>query len=146
MSTNNLEQLAAAQKANAEVMMALVRTAFNGMEQLAALNLAASRELFNTSVANTQQLLTIKDPQELAKAGEKPNATEQATAKSPATAGGCTQAITWNATIAPSTTPAVPMTNTNSRRGPSLRMPLRSIDNVSSTNAAGSSTRLAIGL
>ena len=36
MSTNNLEQLAAAQKANAEVMMALVRTAFNGMEQLAA--------------------------------------------------------------------------------------------------------------
>lgn len=68
MSHNNLEQLAAAQKANAEVMMALVRTAFNGMEQLAALNLAASRELFNNSVASTQQLLSIKDPQELAKA------------------------------------------------------------------------------
>ena len=40
----------------------------------------------------------------------------------------------------------VPATNTNSSLGPSLRMPLRSIDNVSSTRAAGSSTRLAIGL
>lgn len=65
MSNNNLEQLAAAQKANAEVLMALVRTAFNGMEQLAALNLAASREFFNTGVANTQQLMNVKDPQEM---------------------------------------------------------------------------------
>lgn len=69
MSTNNLEQLTAAQKANAEVMMALVNTAFSGMEQLTALNLAASRDLFHTSVAHTQQLLSIKDPKELAKAG-----------------------------------------------------------------------------
>jgi len=67
MSNNNLEQLAASQKANAEVMMTLVRTAFHGMEQLAALNLAASREFFDASVANTQQLLNVKDPKELAK-------------------------------------------------------------------------------
>lgn len=67
MNNPNLEQLANAQKANADVMMALVRTAFNGMEQLAALNLAASRELFNTSVTNTQQLMNVKDPKELAK-------------------------------------------------------------------------------
>jgi len=67
MSTNNLEQLAASQKANAEVMMTLVRTAFHGLEQLAALNLAASREFFNAGVANTQQLLNAKDPKELAK-------------------------------------------------------------------------------
>jgi phasin family protein len=37
------------------------------MEQLAALNLAASREFFNAGVANTQQLLNAKDPKELAK-------------------------------------------------------------------------------
>ena len=42
-TTPNLEQLAAAQKANAEVMMALPCTAFNGVEQLTALNMAASR-------------------------------------------------------------------------------------------------------
>src|SRR5574343_275385 len=50
MSNANIEQLAQAQKANAEVMMALVRTAFNGIERLTALNMAASREFFNASV------------------------------------------------------------------------------------------------
>jgi phasin family protein len=70
MSTMNLEplqQLANSQKANAEVMMTLVSTAFSGMEKLAALNLAASREFFDSSVSNTQQLMSIKDAQELAK-------------------------------------------------------------------------------
>jgi phasin family protein len=67
MSKQNIEQLAAAQKANAEVMMALLRTAFNGVERLTALNMAASRELFNNTVGNAQQLLGAKDPQELAK-------------------------------------------------------------------------------
>ncbi len=66
MSTN-LDQLAAAQKANTEVMMTLMRTAFEGMEKLAALNMAASREFFNASVANAQQILAAKDAQELAK-------------------------------------------------------------------------------
>lgn len=66
MSKNNLEQLAAAQKANAEVMMALARSAFKGMEQLTALNLSATRDFFNEGVANAQQLLKAKDPQELA--------------------------------------------------------------------------------
>jgi len=67
MSTINLEQLAASQRANAEVMITLARTAFHGMEQLTTLNLAANRELFNAGVANTQQLLDVKDPKELAK-------------------------------------------------------------------------------
>lgn len=67
MSTNNLDQLAAAQKANAEVMTALMRTAFEGMEKLAALNMAASREFFNTSISSAQQMLAAKDAQELAK-------------------------------------------------------------------------------
>ncbi|MDD2742601.1 MAG: phasin family protein [Rhodocyclaceae bacterium] len=67
MSNANMDQLAAAQKANAEVMMALLRTAFNGVERLTALNMAASREFFNTTVAGTQQLLSAKDASELSK-------------------------------------------------------------------------------
>jgi len=67
MSTPNIEQLAAAQKANAEVMTTLMRAAFNGVERLAALNMAASRDFFNTAVSNTQQLLAVKDPSELSK-------------------------------------------------------------------------------
>lgn len=67
MSNPNVEQLAAAQKANAEVMMALLRTAFNGVERLTALNMAASREFFNNTVASTQQLLAAKDAGEIAK-------------------------------------------------------------------------------
>ncbi len=76
MSKPNVEQLAAAQKANAEVMMALVRTAFNGVERLTALNMAASRELFNNTVNNAQQLLGAKDAAEAAKLSNelaKPN-------------------------------------------------------------------------
>ena len=67
MSNPNIDQLAAAQKANAEVMMALVRTAFNGVERLTALNMAASREFFNNTVAGTQQLMSAKDAGDMAK-------------------------------------------------------------------------------
>ena len=67
MSNPNIEQLAAAQQANAEVMMALLRTAFNGVERLTALNMAASREFFNNTVANAQQLMSAKDANAVAK-------------------------------------------------------------------------------
>lgn len=67
MSNPNIEQLTAAQKANAEVMTALLRTAFNGVERLTALNMAASREFFNSTVANAQQLLAAKDAAAIAK-------------------------------------------------------------------------------
>ena len=76
MSKPNMDQLAAAQKANAEVMTALLRTAFNGVERLTALNMAASREFFNNTVSNTQQILGAKDPNEAAKLSSdlaKPN-------------------------------------------------------------------------
>lgn len=67
MSNPNFEQLTAAQKANAEVMTALLRTAFDGVERLTALNMAASREFFNNTMAGTQQLLSAKDPSAVAK-------------------------------------------------------------------------------
>lgn len=67
MSNPNIEQLTAAQKANAEVMMALLQSAFNGVERLTALNMAATRELFNNSVASSQELLSAKDAKDVAK-------------------------------------------------------------------------------
>lgn len=67
MSNPNIEQLAAAQKANTEVLLAVLRTAFNGIERLTALNVAASREFFNNSVANAQQLMAAKDANAVAK-------------------------------------------------------------------------------
>ncbi len=76
MSNPNFEQLTAAQMANAEIMTALLRTAFNGVERLTALNMAASREFLNNTVAGTQQLLSAKDANEAAKLNSelaKPN-------------------------------------------------------------------------
>jgi len=67
MSNPNFEQLTAAQKANAEVMTTLLRTAFSGVERLTALNMAASREFFNNTMAGTQQLLSAKDAGAVAK-------------------------------------------------------------------------------
>ena len=67
MTNPNIEQLTAAQKANAEVMVALVQTAFNGVEKIAELNLAAARDFLNSSVNGTQTLLGAKDVQETSK-------------------------------------------------------------------------------
>ena len=66
MNNPSIEQLAAAQQSNAEVMSALLRTAFNGVERLTALNMAASRDFFNSTVANTQQLMGAKDAKDVA--------------------------------------------------------------------------------
>jgi len=66
----NIEQLATAQKANAEVMMALVRTGFDGIERLTTLNIAASRELLNNVLLNTKEMLNAKDTEELKKINE----------------------------------------------------------------------------
>lgn len=67
MSSPNFDQLASAQKANAEVMTALMRTALNGVERLTALNMAATRDFLNSSMSNTQQLLAAKDASALGK-------------------------------------------------------------------------------
>jgi phasin family protein len=67
MSNPNIEQLAAAQQANVEVMSALLRTAFSGVERLTAINLAVTRDFFNNTVAGTQQLMAAKDASDLSK-------------------------------------------------------------------------------
>ena len=73
MSNPNMEQLAAAQQASTEVMTTLLRTAFTGVERLTAINLAASHDFFNDSVASTQQLMAIKDVTKLNTELAKPN-------------------------------------------------------------------------
>lgn len=65
MANPNLEQLTAAQKANAEVVMALMRTSFEGMQRLAELNMAATREFFNATVSNANTLMSAKDVNDL---------------------------------------------------------------------------------
>lgn len=62
----DFEQMTAAQKANAEVVMALMRTSFEGMQRLAELNMAATREFFNNSVSRANTLLAAKDVNEMA--------------------------------------------------------------------------------
>jgi phasin family protein len=64
--TPDLEQMTAAQKANAEVVMALMRTSFEGMQRLAELNMAATREFFNNTVTRANSLLAAKDVNEVA--------------------------------------------------------------------------------
>lgn len=66
MATPNLEQLTAAQKANAEVVTTLLRTSVEGVQRLAELNLTATRDFFNASVSNANALLTARDANEFA--------------------------------------------------------------------------------
>ena len=76
MSTPEIEQLTAAQKASAEVMTTLMRTAFEGMQKMAELNMAATRDFFNTTVANANTVMSLKDVKDLSKVNEslaKPN-------------------------------------------------------------------------
>lgn len=75
-NTPNFEQVAAAQKANAEVVMALVRASFEGMQRLAELNMNATREFFNQSLGNANTLMAAKDAKDLAAINQqlaKPN-------------------------------------------------------------------------
>lgn len=66
-NTPNFEQLAAAQKANTEVLMAVMRTGFEGVQRIADLNMAATRELFDTTIANANSLMSAKDMNDAAR-------------------------------------------------------------------------------
>ncbi len=59
------EQILATNKANIETLFGLTGKAFEGVEKLAELNVAASRALLAETASQTQSVLSIKDPQEL---------------------------------------------------------------------------------
>jgi phasin family protein len=67
MSNPGLEQLTASQKIGADALLTLIRSSCNGLERLTALNMAAAREFLNNSVANTQQILAVKDVSDLSR-------------------------------------------------------------------------------
>ena len=69
MSKLNLDQIKASQQATAEVVSELARTAFSGIERLANLNMAAGRELFDSTVTNTKQVMNNRNPKEISKMG-----------------------------------------------------------------------------
>ncbi len=59
-----VEQIMAANKANVETLFGLTGKAFEGVEKLVELNLAASRALLAESASQAQTVLNAKDPQE----------------------------------------------------------------------------------
>ncbi|MDR2165594.1 MAG: phasin family protein [Zoogloeaceae bacterium] len=67
MSTPDLEQLSALQKANTELVATLLRTTFNGVERLSALNVNVTRDFLNAAVGNVQQILSARNPGDLTK-------------------------------------------------------------------------------
>ena len=67
MNTNlNLDQAAAASKANIELLLSVAQTALSTAESLAALNLHTVREAFADNAKNAKTLLGAKTPQEAA--------------------------------------------------------------------------------
>ena len=59
------EQLMAAQKANVETLFGLTNKAFEGVEKLVELNVTASKAALTEAAGTSQDLLTVKDAQEL---------------------------------------------------------------------------------
>jgi phasin family protein len=59
------EQLIATQKANLETLFGLTTKAFEGVEKIVELNVAASRAALTEAANHTQALLNVKDAQEL---------------------------------------------------------------------------------
>ncbi|MGL5630901.1 MAG: phasin family protein [Azovibrio sp.] len=64
MNKPKSEQIAATQKANAEAMLALMRSTLDNMEKLANLNLSTMRENLQTGAKNANKILDAKDPQQ----------------------------------------------------------------------------------
>jgi phasin family protein len=71
MSNPDIEQVSVAQKASAELLMAIMRTSFEGMQRLTELNMAAARETYSTTVATTGKLASSKDMSDMARVNQQ---------------------------------------------------------------------------
>ena len=60
-----VEQVVASNKSNLETLFGLTSKAFEGVEKLVELNLAASKAALSEASAHTQTFLSVKDAQEL---------------------------------------------------------------------------------
>lgn len=59
------EQIAAANKANMETFFGLTQKAFEGVEKIVELNMAATKATLEEAAENTEAALSVKDAQEL---------------------------------------------------------------------------------
>ncbi|MDR3322947.1 MAG: phasin family protein [Zoogloeaceae bacterium] len=64
MNTPKSKQITAAQKANAEAMVALMRSTLDNIEKLASLNLSTMRETVQTGNHDVSTLLETRDPKQ----------------------------------------------------------------------------------
>jgi phasin family protein len=71
MSNPEFEQISAAQKSSAEVMMAIMRTSFDGMQRLSELNMAAAKDAYSNAVTMSSSLATSKDMTEAARINQQ---------------------------------------------------------------------------
>jgi phasin family protein len=60
-----VDQIASSQKANFDVLFGLTEKAFQGVEKMVELNLAAGKAALNESAQHAHALLSVKDAQEL---------------------------------------------------------------------------------
>lgn len=60
-----VEQVLASQKANVETLLSLTAKAFEGVEKIVELNMAASKAALAESSENAKAILSVKDAQEL---------------------------------------------------------------------------------
>jgi len=65
MSALNIDQIAAAQKANVDTLFGLSHTAFEGVEKLVELNLQATKAAFSDAAESARAAMSVKDVQEL---------------------------------------------------------------------------------
>ncbi len=61
MPIPELEHMLVAQKASSEVLAAIMRTSFEGMQRLAELNMAAAKEVMSNSATSANTLPSLKD-------------------------------------------------------------------------------------
>jgi phasin family protein len=71
MPKPDFEQLSAAQKSSADVMMAIMRASFEGMQRLSELNIAAAKEAHSSTIAMSGKLATSKDITEAARINQQ---------------------------------------------------------------------------
>jgi phasin family protein len=65
MKMMTVEQVLASQKANVETLLSLTAKAFEGVEKIVELNMAASKAALAESSENAKAMLSVKDAQEL---------------------------------------------------------------------------------
>ncbi len=67
----DLEQLSKTQKANADLLTAVMRTSFEGMQRLTELNLGIAQEIYTSTIASAGKLATAKDMSEFTRLGQQ---------------------------------------------------------------------------